>query len=77
MLVARVLASFRFNQAEDASACLATAGLQIMPLLKALDHEFGFALPLADMEAQLEQQALTESLKFPREHRGSAPRRGL
>lgn len=41
-------------------SCLGSLGLQVMPLLRAMDAELGLALPLNDIEMKLRQRAKAE-----------------
>lgn len=64
VLIARALSALRLKQTDEISPYLATAGLQILPLLAALDKQYGFGLPLPEVEAKLEQTAMTEWVRI-------------
>lgn len=58
----RTLASLLGSSPEEVEPHLGTLGMEVMPLLKAIDRAFGFGLPLPEMERRLAERAQEEGV---------------
>lgn len=59
----RTLASLLGSTPEEVVPHLGTLGVEVLPLLKAIDREFGFGLPLPEMERRLTDRAQAEEAR--------------
>ncbi|HZX32704.1 MAG TPA: hypothetical protein VFF03_15240, partial [Rhodocyclaceae bacterium] len=56
----RALSSLLVSTPDEVEPFLGTLGVEVIPLLKAIDREFGFGLPLPEMEKRLSERAQEE-----------------
>lgn len=56
----RALSSLLVSTPDEVEPFLGTLGVEVIPLLKAIDREFGFGLPLPEMERRLSERAQEE-----------------